>query len=65
MSQYGTTIRKLREDRNLTQADMAFFLGISQCYFCKIENNQAELKASHIEEMAKIFNVEISSFFET
>lgn len=49
-------IRDLREDRNLTQADIAKHLHIKQNTYCQYENGQRQLPLSCLIELAKFYN---------
>lgn len=53
-------IRHLREQYNLSQDDMAEKLGMSKNGYGKIERGQSDLNLSRLEQIAKIFNVDIS-----
>lgn len=53
-------IRHLREQYNFSQDDMAEKLGMSKNGYGKIERGQSDLNLSRLEQIAKIFNVDIS-----
>lgn len=52
-------LKELRESNNLTQAQMAKRLGITQNYYCEIETGkkQADLFFSTAIKLAGIFNI--------
>lgn len=60
----GRTIRKIRNDAELTQAAFAERLGISTSYLNQIENNQRHLSASVLLSLAENFSIDIASFSE-
>ena len=60
----GRTIRKIRNDADLTQAAFAERLGISTSYLNQIENNQRHLSASVLLSLAENFSIDITSFSE-
>lgn len=60
----GRTIRKIRNDADLTQAAFAERLGISTSYLNQIENNQRHLSASVLLSLAENFSIDIASFSE-
>ena len=57
----GPRIRRLRRDRNLTQARMAEELGISASYLNLIERNQRPISAQILLRLADAYDVELRS----
>lgn len=53
----GTIIKELRLENNLTQPELAKKIGVSKGIISLWENNVNEPKASHIRNLALIFNV--------
>lgn len=53
----GTIIKELRLENNLTQPELAKKIGVSNGIISLWENNVNEPKASHIRNLALIFNV--------
>ncbi len=62
MDQYitGTTIRQLREQKNLTQAELAEKLFISDKTVSKWENGKGYPDISLLEPLAKVFEVSVT-----
>ena len=54
---YRDRMRALREDRDLTQADLAAILHKSQQGYSHIENGRAELKIEDLVTLCKFYNV--------
>lgn len=54
------TIRKLRENQQLTQDDMAERLGISKNGYGKIERGQSELSLKRLKQIAEILGVDMA-----
>lgn len=50
-------LKRLRKERNLTQQDMADFLGITRQGYAKYENGQAETDLETLKKLANFFNV--------
>lgn len=50
-------LRSLRLERELSQENIAFELGISQKAYSKIENGQTSLNHDKLIQIAKIFEV--------
>jgi transcriptional regulator with XRE-family HTH domain len=65
MNTIGTKIRKLREQNNLSQQDLAFIIETSQGNLCKIESGQTEkLDFLLMHKICEHFNVDSSYFIE-
>lgn len=58
-------LKKLREENDYTMKDMGRKLGISESYYCSIENGrrQRRMDLVFIGELAGIFGVPISILF--
>ena len=50
-------IRELREDRDLTQDEIARVLGTTQQYYSKYETGKYELPLRHLIKLAEYYNV--------
>ena len=57
-------IRKLRENKDYSQENMAGELGISTSAYSKIERGITDPSIGRIAEIAKILEVDITYFFE-
>ena len=55
----GLTIKALREDRNMTQAELAAQIGVSSKTVSKWENNMATPELDKLIGMKKIFDVSL------
>lgn len=56
---YGTFIKQLREEREVSQAEMANRLGISRSSYVAIEKGTKELSLSEAEAIAHIFGMTV------
>lgn len=54
---YRTRIRNIREDRDLTQADIGIILNKSQQGYNHIEAGRAELKIDDLIKLCKFYNL--------
>lgn len=54
---YGENVRKLREERQLTQAEFAEKLGCTQTYLCHVERGRKKLSADMIRAISEEYNV--------
>lgn len=54
---YAQRIRDLREDKDLTQADVANVLNTSQSYYAQYENKKRPLPINHLITLCRFYNV--------
>ncbi len=59
---YRTRMRNLREDRDLTQKEVAAVINKSQQGYSHIEEGRAELKIEDLIKLCRFYNV-TSDFF--
>ena len=57
-------IKELRKDRNWSQEAVANKLNISLNSYGALERGEIDIKLSRIEELARIFDIEMSAFFK-
>ena len=57
MSGYMEKLRALREDNDLTQAQIAQLLGTSQTMYARYERNANELPLRHLVALCRFYNV--------
>lgn len=55
--QYIKRIRDLREDNDLTQAQVAEYLGTSQTMYARYERGANELPIRHLMKLCDLYNV--------
>jgi predicted transcriptional regulator/DNA-binding XRE family transcriptional regulator len=60
----GGRLRRLREDRALSQVELARKLGISASYYNQLENNQRPLTAALIVRLSAALEVDVQTFSE-
>lgn len=53
----GTMIRKIREQRKVTQEDVARHMGISQNAYSKIENGLTQLTVNHVKQISEALGI--------
>lgn len=56
---YAQRLRDLREDRDLSQADIAEMLGTSQSYYAQYENGKRELPFARAIQLSRFYNVSL------
>ena len=54
---YSQRIRDLREDKDLTQADVAKILNTSQSYYAQYENKKRPLPIEHLKTLCEFYNI--------
>ncbi|MGN1420405.1 MAG: helix-turn-helix domain-containing protein [Eubacterium sp.] len=54
---YVRIIRDLREDNDLTQAQVAEYLGTSQTMYARYERGANELPVRHLVALCRLYNV--------
>lgn len=63
MNEIGTRIKKLREDKNISQEKMALELELTQSNYGRLEKDDKRLTVPKIIKIAEILNVNISFLF--
>ena len=63
MNNVGLKIKKLREERGISQEFIANELRISQSSYGRLEKNDSRLTAPRLLEIAEVLNVAVSVFF--
>ena len=54
---YAQRIRDLREDKDLTQSDVAKILNTSQSYYAQYENKKRSLPIEHLKTLCEFYNI--------
>jgi transcriptional regulator with XRE-family HTH domain len=57
---YGTNIKRIRENKRITQEDLAKRIGVSRQAVCMWETGKRELKGTMLNKIAQIFSVPVS-----
>ena len=57
--EFSQRLKDLREDRDLSQGDVAKILGTSQSYYAQYENGKRDLPFSRAIMLAKFYNVSL------
>lgn len=58
-------IRGLREDNDLTQSQVAEFLGTSQTMYARYERGTNELPIRHLVTLCRLYNISADYFLDT
>ena len=58
-------IRGLREDNDMTQAQVAAFLGTSQTMYARYERGANELPIRHLVNLCRLYNLSADYFLDT
>lgn len=54
---YKRRLRDLREDRDLTQQEVATYLGTSQTMYARYERGASELPIRHLVALSRLYGV--------
>ncbi len=57
--QFGEKLRQLRQERNLTQPDLAEQLGIEQSWLSKLENDKSLPSSDLLDSICRVFNISL------
>ena len=60
----GEKIRKIRREKDITQEALAQQIGCKQQTIVAYEKNQRDLSVTKLEQIAKVLNVPVASFFQ-
>ena len=60
----GSNIKRLRENKNVTQEDLAAWLGVSRQAISMWEAEKRDLKASTLKKIANVFGVSIDDLLQ-
>ena len=58
-------IRGIREDNDLTQSQVAQFLGTSQTMYARYERGANELPIRHLISLCRLYNISADYFLNT
>ena len=58
-------IRGMREDNDLTRAQLAAFLGASQTMYARYERGANELPIRHLITLCRLYNISADYFLDT
>lgn len=64
MAEYLARMRALREDNDLTQAQVAQVLGTSQTMYARYERGANELPIRHLMTLCRFYNVSADYFLQ-
>ena len=62
--QFGERIRSLREERSLSQENLAFLIGVHRTYLGGIERGERNVSLHNIKRIAQAFEMTISQLME-
>ena len=60
----GLRIKELREERSLSQKDVAYAADLDRSYIASIENGTRNVSIVNIEKISKALHVTVRVFFE-
>lgn len=63
--QFGNSLRRLREARNMTQEEFAAFCGISRAYYGRIERGEHSATLEICQKISEATGLSFSELFES
>lgn len=60
---FGSTLRRLRKDRSISQEAFAGKCDLHRTYISDIERGERNVSLENIEKIAKVLNIQISELF--
>jgi transcriptional regulator with XRE-family HTH domain len=64
MDNFGSNIKKLREQSGFTQMNLANFLNVDQSFISKIEKNERVLTSDMLDKLSSLFGVSPENFYK-
>jgi len=62
-SKLGLRIKELRNQKEMSQKDLAYASDLDRSYIASVENGQRNISIVNIEKIADAFGVSLSEFF--
>jgi len=60
----GIRIRDLRQEKSMSQKDLAYEADLDRSYIASVENGQRNISIVNIEKIANALKVSLKEFFE-
>ena len=60
----GTRIRDLRQEKAISQKDLAYDADLDRSYIASVENGQRKISIVNIEKIANALKVSLKEFFD-
>lgn len=64
IAKFGQRLKKMREERNLSQLDLELNCGINRTEISRIENGQKNIEFFTIIKLAEALQIELLDFFK-
>lgn len=61
--EFGMAIKKLREDKGLSQEKFALSIGMDRTYYASVEAGKRNLSLKNIYKIAEGFGISVSALF--
>lgn len=61
---FGQSLKKIRNNKNLSQEKLASISGLHRTYISDVERGNKNISLQNIEKIAKALKVKMSDFFE-
>ncbi|PLS15659.1 transcriptional regulator [Bacillus sp. M6-12] len=60
----GQNVKKLREDHNMSQKELARLLSLSRASISNMENGRQNTSLESLRELSVVFKVPVTTFFD-
>lgn len=60
----GMKIRQIRQQKNLSQEEFAWLIGVHRTYLGQLERAEKNVSIKNIEKICKALNIEPKDFFD-
>ena len=64
MNQYGQRIKLIRDERGMSQIQLAEILGVDPSHICRIEKGKGTCSISLIQKLATVLGVTVASLLD-
>ena len=62
---FGSRVRELRKEKNLTQSELAELIGLSPNFIGMVERGERNTSVDKIFKLAAAFEITLAEFFKT
>ncbi len=60
----GLRIKSLREEKKISQKDLAYYSDLDRTYIASVENGKRNISIINIEKIANGLNISVKAFFD-
>ena len=64
LTKFGENLRKLRQEKNMSQEDLGFAASIHRTYVGAVERGEQNISIINLEKLAKALKISIKDLFD-